>query len=74
LHSPIPKSANKAVKAARAKKGTLPTKQAKQIAQKQRKINEGKKTVSKMIEDQIQKSPSKISGAVIKGVNEKVND
>ena len=40
----------------------------------QRKINEGKKTVSKMIEDQIQKSPSKISGAVIKGVNEKVND
>ena len=74
LHSPIPKSANKAVKEARAKKGTLPTKQAKQIAQKQRKINEGKKTVSKMIEDQIQKSPSKISGAVIKGVNEKVND
>ena len=71
LNSPIPKSANKA---ARAKKGTLPTKQAKQIAQKQRKINEGKKTVSKMIEDQIQKSPSKISGAVIKGVNERVND
>jgi hypothetical protein len=74
LNSPIPKSANKAVKEARAKKGTLPTKQAKQIAQKQRKINEDKKTVSKMIEDQIQKSPSKISGAVIKGVNEKVND
>ena len=74
LHSPIPKSANKAVKEARAKKGSLPTKQAKQIAQKQRKINEGKKTVSKMIEDQIQKSPSKISGAVIKGVNKKGND
>ena len=74
LHSPIPKSANNAVKEARAKKGTLPTKQAKQIAQKQRKINEGKKTVSKMIEDQIQKSPSKVIGSMSKGVNEKLSD
>ena len=70
LHSPIPKSANKAVKEARVKKGTLSAKQAKQIAQKQRKINEGKKTVYKMLEDQIQKHPSKAIGAAINGLTD----
>ena len=74
LHSPIPKSANKAVKEARAEKGSLPTKQAKQIAEKQRKNNNDKKTVYKMLEDQIQKQPSKVIRAMIKGVNEKLSD
>ena len=74
LNSHIPKSANKAVKEARAKKGSLPTKEAKQIAEKQRKKNNDKKTVYKMLEDQIQKQPSKVIGAMIKGVNEKLSD
>ena len=74
LHSPIPKSANKAVKEARAKKGSLPTKEAKQIAEKQRKKNNDKKTVYKMLEDQIQKQPSKVIREMIKGVNEKLSD
>ena len=74
LHSPIPKSANKAVKEARAKKGSLPTEDAKQIVEKQRKKNNDKKTVYKMLEDQIQKQPSKVIGAMIKGVNEKLSD
>ena len=74
LHSPIPKSANKAVKEARAKKGSLPTEEAKQIVEKQRKKNNDKKTVYKMLEDQIQKQPSKVIGAMIKGVNEKLSD
>ncbi len=74
LNSPIPKSANKAVKEARAKKGSLPTKEAKQIAEKQRKKNNDKKTVYKMLEDQIQKQPSKVIREMIKGVNEKLSD
>ena len=74
LNSPIPKSANKAVKEARAKKGLLPTEEAKQIVEKQRKKNNDKKTVYKMLEDQIQKQPSKVIGAMIKGVNEKLSD
>ena len=74
LHSPIPKSANKAVKEARAKKGSLPTEEVKQIAEKQRKKNNDKKTVYKMLEDQIQKQPSKVIRAMIKGVNEILSD
>ena len=74
LNSPIPKSANNAVKEARAKKGSLPPKEAKQIAEKQRKKNNDKKTVYKMLEDQIQKQPSKVIREMIKGVNEKLSD
>ena len=70
LHSPIPKSANKAVKEARAEKGSLPTKQAKQIAEKQRKKNEDQKAVYKMLEDQIQKHPSKVFEAMINNLTQ----
>ena len=45
-----------------------------QIVEKQRKKNNDKKTVYKMLEDQIQKQPSKVIGAMIKGVNEKLSD
>ena len=66
-------SANKAVNAARTRKGSLPTAKAKQIAEKQNKSNTYKKAIHNVVKKDVKTLPSKVVVSVKKGCEEQSN-